>query len=166
MAGVLQTVTHEYDVALNPIRGMSSLSALHRVGVLWRDIEKPIHAYYLGDHDPSGLKIEADAREKLERYSGRSVTWKRLAVLPEDFEDFHLLRLQPKTTDSNVRWFYAQGYHDCAELDAIPAPALRDRLRAAIEQHVPADEWARLQRVEALEKKTVERVFGRLGKAS
>jgi hypothetical protein len=166
MAGVLQTVTDEYDVALNPIRGMSSLSALHRVGVLWQEIEKPIYAYYLGDHDPSGLKIEADAREKLERYSRRSVTWERLAVLPEDFERFELLRLQPKKKDPNLRRFLAQGYHHCAELDAIPAPALRQLVRAAIEQHVPADEWARLQRVEALEKKTVDRVFRRLGKAS
>jgi hypothetical protein len=166
MAATLQSVTEEYDIGLNPIRGMSSLSALHRVGMLWREIEKPIYAYYLGDHDPSGLKIETDARAKLERYSGRTVTWERLAVLPDDFETFGLLRLQPKKKDPNLRAFLAQGYHDCAELDAIPADALRDRLRAAIEQHVPAEEWARLQQLEALEKQTVERVFRRLGKAS
>jgi hypothetical protein len=166
MAGTLQSVTDEYDVALNPIRGMSSISALHGVGVLWREIEKPIYAYYLGDHDPSGLKIEADAREKLERYSGRTVTWERLAVLPEDFERFDLLRLQPKKKDPNLRRFLAQGYHDCAELDAIPPDVLRDRVRAAITQHIPADEWARLQRVEALERQTVERFFRKLGKAS
>jgi len=166
MAAVLQVVTDDYDVALNPIRGMSSLSALHRVGMLWREIDKPICAYYLGDHDPSGLQIELVAREKLAQYSVREVAWERLGVLPEDFETFDLLRLAPKKKDPNLRRFYARGFHDCAELDAIPAPALRDRLRAAIERHIPADEWARLQQVEALEKQTVERVFRRLGKAS
>jgi hypothetical protein len=145
---------------------MSSLSALHRVGVLWRQIEKPIYAYYLGDHDPSGLQIELVAREKLAQYSGREVTWQRLGVLPEDFETFDLLRLAPKKKDPNLRRFYALGFRDCAELDAIPAPDLRARLRAAINRHIPADEWARLQRLEDLEKQTVERVFRRLGKAS
>ena len=156
MAATLQAVTDEYDVALNPIRGMSSISALHSVGTLWRQIEKPIYAYYLGDHDPSGLKIESDTREKLERYSGRSVTWQRLAVLPEDLATFDLLRLKPKTSDPNCRRFLDQGYHDCAELDAIPPDALRDRVREAITQHIPADEWARLQRTEQLERDSLD----------
>jgi hypothetical protein len=59
-----------------------------------------------------------------------------VAVLPEDFERFDLLPLQPKK-DPNLRRFLAQGYHNCTELDAIPAPALRDLVRAAIEQHAP-----------------------------
>jgi hypothetical protein len=161
MAGTLQSVTDAYDVALNPIRGMSSISALHSVAMLWREIDKPIHAYYLGDHDPSGLKIEADAREKLARYSGRSFTWERLAVLPEDFDIFDLLRLAPKQEDSNLRAFLANGYYDCAELDAIPPDALRERVHAAIEQHIPADEWARLQRVEDAERASLQRFFKR-----
>ena len=165
MAATLQEVTDEYDVALNPIRGMSSISALHSVGMLWRLIDKPIHAFYLGDHDPSGLQIESDARKKLQRYSGREVTWERLAVLPEDFEEFDLLRLKPKTTDKNYRRFIDMGFYACAELDAIPPDVLRERVRDAITQHIPTDEWARLQRTEQLERDTLEAYFGHFGES-
>jgi hypothetical protein len=61
------------------------------------------------------------------------------------------------------------GHEDCAELDALnalPATKLRERVRAAITVHIPADAWERLQRVEALERETVKRVFGHLAAVS
>jgi hypothetical protein len=173
IAGVLQEVTEEYDVALTPIRGFVSLSLAHSVAATWAKIHKPIRAYYLGDHDPSGLALEADFRNKLERYCRRETracglrdvefTWERLAVLPGDFDTFDLRRLPPKETDHRTRAFRDAGHEDCAELDAIPAPELRDRVRRAITAHIPADEWERLQQIESLERETVERVFGQLG---
>jgi hypothetical protein len=159
-------VTEDYDVALTPVRGFVSLSLAHSVAATWSKIDKPIFAYYLGDHDPSGLEIEADLRKKLERYCDRGFTWERLGVLPEDFDTFDLRRLAPKETDRRIRAFRAAGHEECAELDAIPATELRDRVRDAITQHIPTEEWERLQRVEALERETVERVFGQLGAAS
>ena len=84
-------------------------------------------------------------------------------MLPEDFEAFDLRRLPPKESDSRIRRFPMAGHEDCAELDALdalPATELRERVRATITAHIPADAWERLQRVEALERDTVKRVFG------
>jgi hypothetical protein len=86
MAGVLSPVTREYDVALSVIRGYTSLSFAHEIAETWNQIEKPIFAYYLGDHDPSGLDLERDLREKLTRYCTAPFNWERLAVRPDDFE--------------------------------------------------------------------------------
>ena len=111
-------------------------------------------AYYLGDFDPSGLDLERDIREKLKRYAGRDFEWTRLAVTPADFKTFNLFPLQVKERDARTKQFLQRGYRECAELDAIPAERLRERLEQAILAHIPAGEWERLQRVEELEQRT------------
>src|SRR5262245_32341611 len=91
VAGTIQPITHENDIALRVCRGYASVSFAGEVAGLWAEVAKPIHAYYLGDFDPSGFDLERDLREKLERYSGReclpadevdenSFSWTRLAV--------------------------------------------------------------------------------------
>lgn len=72
IAGTLSPVTREYDVALSPIRGYSSLSFAHEIASTWNEIEKPIFCYFLGDFDPSGFDLQRDIREKLERYCGKA----------------------------------------------------------------------------------------------
>jgi hypothetical protein len=71
VAGTVQPVTNENDVAIRVCRGYSSVSFAGEIADLWRRIRKPIFAYYLGDFDPSGFDLERDLCEKLERYSGR-----------------------------------------------------------------------------------------------
>lgn len=159
MAGVLEPVTREYDVALSVIRGYVSLSFAHRVAEVFDRIEKPIACYYLGDLDPSGLDLENDLRGKLRRYCDRPFTWQRLAVNVEDLDTFNLYLLAPKTKDGRTKAFLAAGYRQCAELDAIPATALREQLQAAILAHVPVAEWERLRMVEEAETESWHRVL-------
>lgn len=159
MAGVLEPVTHEYDVALSVIRGYTSLSFAHRIAEIFDRIEKPIHCYYLGDLDPSGLDLEQDLCSKLKRYCRRSFAWQRLGVTVEDLAAFNLYPLTPKQKDRRTAAFLAAGYRQCAELDAIPATALRERLEGAILAHVPAAEWARLRSVEATERASWHQVL-------
>jgi len=163
MAGVLAPITREYDVALSICRGYSSLSFAHEIAEQWAQIEKPIHAYYHGDHDPSGLDIEADLRDKLARYSRRAFHWTRLAVTPDDFATFDLFPLEAKVKDRRTQAFLAAGHRECAELDAIPAPALRERLEQAILAHIPTAEWERLQIVEHAERESWHAIMAQVG---
>jgi hypothetical protein len=158
MAGVLQPVTYEYDVALSVIRGYVSLSFAHEIASQWTQIKKPITAYYLGDFDPSGFDLERDLREKLHRYCDRPFAWIRLAVTDEDFSQFTLFPLEPKKKDRRTAAFLRAGYTECAELDAIPAVALRERLQQAILSHIPADQWNRLRAIEAAERDSVAKI--------
>lgn len=152
IAGVLQPVTHEFNVSLSPIRGYVSLSFAAEIANQWSQINKPITAYYLGDYDASGFDLERDVREKLTRYCDRPFNWQRLAVNQEDFDAFDLIALEPKQTDRRVAKFIREHGQSCAELDALPPTELRRRVRAAIESHVPSDSWERLQQVEQLER--------------
>jgi hypothetical protein len=151
IAGKLASVTREFDVPLHPIRGYSSTSYAWTIGQNWREINKPITVYYLGDHDPSGRDLERNIREKLARYSECEFAWVRLGVNPEHFDAYRILPLSPKKKDARYRSFVAQWGERCAEVEAIPATELRAMLRQAIESHIPAGAWDRLRQVERLE---------------
>lgn len=163
IAGVLQPVTHEFDVSLSPIRGYVSLSFAAEIASQWSQINKPITAYYLGDYDASGFDLERDAREKLTRYCNREFDWVRLGVNQEDFDEFQLIKLKPKETDRRVTKFIREHGDSCAELDALPPTELRRRVRTAIESHIPQDSWERLQQVEQLERDQWTNLLSQVG---
>ena len=91
--------------------------------------------------------------------------WRRLAVNAQDFQEFDLVPMMPKKSDSRRKAFEQEHGHQCAELDAIPANSLRDRIEAAILSHVDTAEWNRLQKVEAAETKTINKLVNDLQKA-
>jgi hypothetical protein len=156
IAGKVSPVTRAYDVPLHIIRGYSSTSYAWGIARGWRDITKPITVYYLGDHDPSGRDLERNIREKLARYSKREFTWKRLGVNPGHFAAYDIIPLEPKKKDSRYRDFVATWGGRCAEVEAIPATALREMVRGAIESHIPDGQWERLKEVERIEREQWE----------
>jgi hypothetical protein len=185
MAGALEPATAGFDVALHVVRGYVSASFSHGIARHWKRIQKPIFAYYLGDWDPSGLDLERNLRDALERYSGRSdlariyaeydmidvesacaddadessFIWRRLSVNADDFDKFKIVPMLAKKTDSRSKAFAQKHGHQCAELDAIPADVLRDRVEQAIEGHVDHAEWSRMRKVEQAERDTLETVI-------
>jgi len=179
VAGTISPVTREYDVALSPIRGYSSLSFAHGIASAWNEIDKPIFCYFAGDFDASGFDLERDIREKLTRYCdkplyvaeyGSDLAWwresvestggilfQRIAVVESDFEDFGLLPLAVKDADRRAKKFREQHGDRCAELDAIPSTELRRRVKSIIESHITdRAEWERLQTVEQAERDTLD----------
>ncbi len=166
IAGKVSSVTKEYDVPLHPIRGYSSTSYAWSIAQGWNEIQKPISIYYLGDHDPSGRDLERNIRDKLTRYSKREFSWKRLGVNPEHFDEFHIIPLEPKKKDKRYKSFAATWGDKCAEVEAIPATALRDMIRTAIESHIPSGSWKRLQRVEKLERDQWDNLMASFGKGN
>jgi hypothetical protein len=156
IAGTIQPVTAELDIALRVCRGFSSISFAGEIADVWRRVRKPIFAYYLGDFDPSGFEIERDLRDKLTRYSGgRRFHWSRLAVTFEDFETQNLIQLPVKNKDSRAARFLREHGSVCAEVDAIAPTELRRRVESAIMQHIDQDKWELLRLTERLEQESL-----------
>ncbi len=153
-AGRIAPVTREYDVPLHPLRGYSSTTFAYQIGSEWQQITKPIHVFYIGDHDPSGRCIEASIKRELAEFSEKRFTWTRLAVEPADFETYNVIPLQPKRKDSRYRKFVAEFGPRCAEVEAVPANELRRMVREAIEQHIPQGQWERLKHIEEQEQES------------
>ena len=164
VAGRIAQVTEEYDVALHPLRGYSSITFAHAIAEDWKRSGKNIYAYYIGDYDPSGMDLERSVRETITRYAdGVTFHWKRLAVLAEHFGEFDIIPLAPKKRDTRYKKFIAAHGEKCAEVEAVPANVLRQLVREAIESHIPQQEWARLKALENLERHTWHELMDTLG---
>jgi hypothetical protein len=156
MAGILEPVTSEYDVYLNVVRGQPSETFVWNIAEQWNEIEKPIFAYYLGDHDPSGLEIEASLKSKLYRFSDNHFRWRRLAITMEDFANPELLGFPVKRTAGGWR-DYLQTHGDrCVEIDALSSSEVRQRISDTIESHIDGEEWETLKRIEQRERETLK----------
>jgi hypothetical protein len=165
MSGVISPITREYDIKLTPIRGFGSETQLWEVAEEWNRIEKPIKAYYLGDHDPAGLWIQEDLESRLSEFCDSDVEWERLAITDADFANEDLPGFEVSKNDIESKWKpYKDRYGDrCVEVDSIPANEIRARVRDAIERHIDQEAWQFLKDQEAREKIDVITMVRNLG---
>ena len=73
LEGVLLPICRTLDIPFSANKGYSSSSAMREAGVeLRRELEKGknICVIYLGDHDPSGLDMARDVKDRLRLYAG------------------------------------------------------------------------------------------------
>lgn len=172
MSGVLRPITREYDIHLNVIRGQVSESFAWNIADEWSRIDKPIQVLYFGDHDPSGLNIEASLRNRLLGFLPKEkrewVFFKRLGANDADFRNSDLISIPVKKKDKSARE-YLKTYGDrCVEVDAIDMNEIRRRLDSEIKTFIDMKEWESLQLTERLEKETIDQLFrvGNIGEAA
>ena len=155
LLGVVIDVTSTWDVALLPVKGYASLTALYICAEnIKRATEagKTFHLYYFGDHDPSGLDIYRDINDKLQKFvpDGRwSIT--RPAVTKTQIEEMQLPSRPTKKEDSRAKNFEGKS----VELDAIEPDILRSMVRKCIFNHLDYDEADRLFEIEKLEQQNI-----------
>ena len=157
MLGSLRPVTREMGVMLRACRGFGSTGMEGQIGNLFEGIEKPIHIFYLGDHDPSGRDIERDIHKRTQEASGGHFTMMRLAIHPEDIERFNLPPQKIKSTDSRSAAFKRQfgRLAPTVELDALPVEELRRRVRGAIKELIEARRWNRQISIQEVELRSI-----------
>lgn len=149
LAGVIFPVTDEYDVPLMVARGYSSLSFLYSAAQEIQEIGKKTFIYHFGDYDPSGQDAAAKIEAELRGFAPSvTIHFSRVAVRPEQIETWNLPTRLTKTSDSRSKNFGKIS----VELDAIPAPQLRDMVRHVIEWHMPQEKLEILKAAEKSER--------------
>ncbi len=155
LAGVLYPVTAEFDVPLMPTGGFTSETFAHDAVERLEGAGQDLLVYAFYDFDRSGQDAAGSLREKVERFGqqyGVHVEFHHLGLSYEQVLDMDLpTRPAKRNTTADQRW----PFPFAAELDAIPPDDLRAMVRAAIEQHLPADELAYLKLIEAAERATL-----------
>jgi hypothetical protein len=167
LEGVFAEACDEFGASLWVVRGYNSESfAFEWASEInaFTDEGKRVVVSYFGDFDPSGLSIEADCQTKL-RQHGAEFEWCRCGLLEQDFDRFQLVNIPVKRTDSRAARHLERFGDKAAELDALRPDVLRGRIRAAIQEHLNAELWNRLQRVEQAERDTLELVANNWKKA-
>jgi hypothetical protein len=138
VAGVIWPVTDEWDVPLFPIKGQTSASFAHAAAMTYRHDRRPVVIYYVGDHDPAGLEIEANLAAKLRKYSGRAdMIIQRLACTPEQVAELALIGHPPKKRTWHHPALGKQPFRgEAFEVEAIDAPILRELVETAVTSHL------------------------------
>jgi hypothetical protein len=158
LAGVISPVTADYDVPLFVARGYSSMTFIYEAAEDIKRIGKPAYIYHFGDCDPSGV----DAANKIEiglLRHGADVHFERVAITEEQIETLHLPVRETKASDPrSLRW----GNRPSVELDALPAPVLRELVRECIEQHIDHDILERTLLIEQREREVLTAVNEKL----
>jgi len=135
LSGVLQPACEELDVRFTANRGYSSLSHMYEVGkrigqMIGRG--KEVHILYFGDHDPSGLDMDRDVRDRIEMFSESTIELRRMALTMEQVEEHDPPPNPAKITDSRAAAYIEAWGDESWELDAME-PRL---LRALVEDRV------------------------------
>ncbi len=155
LAGVIAEVTFEYDVPLMVSRGYTSETFAFNAIEAHVGSGRPLVVYALYDFDRSGADAARSLDEKLTRFAGErgiDVRFNLLGLTAHQVEYWRLAtRPHKRATTADQRWPHPYA----CELDAIPPDNLRALVQAAIENHLPAGELARLQRIEDLERETM-----------
>lgn len=134
LEGVLIPVCRELDISFTANRGYSSSSAMREAGkrILSKMANgKDVVIFYLGDHDPSGMDMTRDVRERLGLFAETEIEVDRLALNYDQVEVLNPPENPAKTTDSRAAAYIAEFGDSSWELDAIEPRALADLVRQA-----------------------------------
>ncbi|MFJ2567927.1 hypothetical protein ACIO02_34175 [Streptomyces sp. NPDC087568] len=163
LVGVITGACQRNDVDYFSCRGYTSQSELwgaaQRMISYQRNGQKPV-IIHLGDHDPSGVDMTRDIRERLELF-GAGVDVRRIALNMDQVEAHQPPPNPAKLTDSRATGYIREYGRSSWELDALD-PTLLDQL---IEDEIwawrDADLWDEATRSMERERTLLEAVADR-----
>lgn len=156
--GVIRGVCAEEDVDYFSCRGYTSMSEMWNASqrILGYLSTQDVLVLHIGDHDPSGLDMTRDIRERLElfintdRQDGfhedardHELKVRRIALNYDQVQQYNPPLNPAKTTDARfLRYVQETGLNESWELDALEPTVLQDLIRSHIRPARDDDQWA------------------------
>jgi len=145
LSGILGPVCRDLHVRFTANKGYSSSSAMYEAGKrIGRAIRygRNVHVFYLGDHDPSGIDMTRDIRERLSLFSEKTdFEVHRLALNYDQIEDWNPPENPAKETDSRYEAYAEEFGESSWELDAVEPRTLADLVRDGISDLIDQEQW-------------------------
>lgn len=135
LVGVIDHVCAELGIDYFSCRGYNSQSEQWRAGRRFMEYytkgQRPI-VFHLGDHDPSGLDMTRDNRDRLAMFAGTEVQVVRLALNKDQIDRYNPPPNPTKLTDSRAEGYMAVYGDTCWELDALSPTVLGNLIRTSV----------------------------------
>lgn len=161
--GTLAPILDRYAVTFRVLHGFGSATSVHEVALETTHMDRPLIVLYVGDYDPSGLRMsEVDLPERLDRYGG-NVEMIRVALTKADVDrgDLPSFEAETKKGDPRFNWFVENYGQRCWELDAMSPNVLRHRIEDEIVARIDADAWSHCRKTEDAERESMALFFER-----
>ena len=172
--GNISRVCNDEGIQYFSSRGYNSQSEQWRLGQLCaryiRDGQRPL-ILDMRDHDPSGLDMTRDFRERLELFAGTPVTVSRIALNINQVIEFSPPDNPAKLTDGRIEDYKAYmreaGYSDLQdtswELDALAPDYIRDLIHQNVDRVRDKMLWEQALTKEEQEREYLRHLVGLAG---
>jgi hypothetical protein len=167
LSGILRRVTERYHVNLMVNRGYSSTTAMYGAANRFLDmidIGKPAYILYLGDHDPSGLDMVRDIRERLGEF-GAEVEVRPIALTSEQVERYNPPPNPAKITDPRAGWYINRHGRVSWEVDALDPGTLINLVEGEILALINHDQYESVLAQERTDIEELNRIISAHGEA-
>ncbi|MDI6708761.1 MAG: hypothetical protein QME47_06740 [Candidatus Thermoplasmatota archaeon] len=142
----LEYVTNNYFVRLISLRGYGAWSRLYRESLEYQNFMKDrnnyeLYAYFVTDHDPSGLDINRLYASILKNFWKLACKDHRV-MLRKDQVDAEVLPPAPtKVKDPRAKWYIRKFSTDCWEVDALGREKMQKILEEEIKKIIDFKVW-------------------------
>jgi len=138
LVGVIEGICEELDVPYFSCRGYTSQSEMW--GAAQRLIGYENNGYqpvilHLGDHDPSGVDMSRDIRDRLELF-GAGVQVERIALNMPQIEEYDPPPNPAKLTDARATGYIDRYGHESWELDALEPRVMVELIRDHVQDRL------------------------------
>jgi len=145
---------NRFSVRTFPTRGYPSFSFVQEMSryITNQLGGKPTVVLYFGDFDPSGVDIERDLSERLEKYGAKDFTVQRIALTADQIKKYSLPPMPVKRSDARADSFLEEHGDRAVELDALDPNLLQTTVRKAVVKNINMRKWnAKVRKTEELQ---------------
>jgi len=144
LSGVIGQACNKLRVDFFACKGYNSQSEQWRAGQRFANYvkkgQRPI-VFHLGDHDPSGIDMTRDNRERLEMFAGVPVIVQRLALNYDQIEELKPPPNPAKSTDSRFEAYQREFGDESWELDALDIDYIAKLIEDNVKMVRDPDVW-------------------------
>lgn len=163
LTGVVGRVCDELDTPFFACRGYVSDSemwrAARRLSNKAEDGQRPI-VLHLGDHDPSGMDMTRDIKDRLDLFSHALPATEvvRIALSMEQIETYNPPPNPAKSTDSRFAEYLREYGDESWELDALEPRVMSELIRGHIRKHIDPELWDKRVALERAQREDLNRM--------
>ncbi len=160
LIGVIENVCRKNDVPFFSCRGYTSQSEMWSASQRLLSHDRETVIIHLGDHDPSGMDMSRDIRDRLELFmsvNGVAAEVKRIALNHDQVEKYKPPPNPAKLTDTRATVYIAEFGNKSWELDALEPKVMERLIQKMINKYRDPERWEEMkereqEHVEALRK--------------
>lgn len=145
LAGVVARACNKWRIPYFPCKGYGSQSELYAAGKRLEGCGKNVFILHLGDHDPSGIDMTRDNRDRLSMFARQPINLRRLALNMDQIEEYDPPPNPAKETDSRFANYSELHGDESWELDALEPTVINQLVEDAILELIDVDEFERLE---------------------
>ena len=137
LSGILEPITKKYHLNLMVNRGYSSITAMFNASQRFQeqlDNDKSCHIIYLGDHDPSGLDMIRDIKDRMSTFQIDGLDVNQIALTQAQIKKYNPPSNPAKENDPRSKWYIEEFGYTSWELDALKPQVLTKLLESEIKK--------------------------------